>query len=153
VSVHIVYVDMSAKAEQWTQGSAVAITNDLNWVCLVPGKVKQRVRKLLTQRHGAKNLQYRVFAAMVYLTLQGRLSAIQQIVIDRDYHGAQAEATIKNLLLAHIRKEVPEAPAGLIRFANVKGSEADLLARRVYEGKAKPDRTVTYRELERLFEA
>lgn len=74
-------------------------------------------------------------------------------MIDKDYHGAQAEATIKNLLLAHIRKELSGAEAGLIRFTNVKGSEADLLARRVYAGKAKPDRVVSYRELARLFEA
>lgn len=90
---------------------------------------------------------------MVYLALRGRLSAIQQIVIDKDYHGAQAEATIKNLLLAHIRKELPEAEAGLIRFTNVKGYEVDRLARRVYEGKAKPDHVASYREFERLFEA
>lgn len=150
---YVVYVDLSAKTEHWTQGSAVAVTNDLSWVCQVPGRVKQRARKLLAGRHGVKNVQYRVFAAMIYLALRGRFSAIQQIVIDKDYHGAQAEATIKNLLLAHIRKELPDAEAGLIRFANVKGSEADLLARRVYEGKAKPDRVVSYRELERLFEA
>ena len=150
--MHIVYIDLSAKAEQWTQSSAVAITNDLSWVCVVPGRVKQRLRKLLAEQHGTKNLQYRVFAAMIYLTLRGRLSAIQQIVIDRDYQGAQAEATIKNFLLVHIRKELPEAKAGLIRFANVKGSEADLLARRVYEKKAKPDHVVSYRELVRLFE-
>lgn len=117
--MHIVYVDMSAKAEQWTQSSAVAVANDLSWVCMVPGKVKQRVRKLLTERHGTRHLQYRVFAAMIYLALQGRLSAIEQIVIDKDYHGAQAEATIKNLLLAFIRREMPGAEAGLIRFANV----------------------------------
>ena len=126
--MHIVYIDLSAKAEQWTQSSAVAITNDLSWVCLVPGRVKQRIRKLLAERHGTKNLQYRVFAAMIYLTLRGRLSVIQQIVIDKDYHGVRAEATIKNLLLAHIRKELPGAKGDLIRFANVKGSEADLLA-------------------------
>lgn len=151
--MHIVYVDMSAKAEQWTQASAVAIANDLSWVCLVPGKVKQHARKLLGQRHGAKNLQYRVFAAMIYLTLRGWLGSIDQIVIDKDYHGAQAEATIKNLLLAHIRKEMPTAGAGLIRFANVKGSEADLLAKRVYDNQAKADRVVSTRELEQLFGA
>lgn len=151
--MHIVYVDMSTKAEQWTQSSAVAVANDLSWVCMVPGKVKQRVRKLLTERHGTRHLQYRVFAVMIYLALQGRLSAIEQIVIDKDYHGAQAEATIKNLLLAFIRREMPGAEAGLIRFANVKGSEADTLAKRVYDGKAKADRVVSYRELERLFEA
>ena len=119
---------------------------------MVPGRVKQRIRKLLTEQHGTKNLQYRVFAAMLYLALQGRLASIQQIVIDKDYHGAQAEATIKNLLLAHIRQDLPDATAGLIRFTNVKGSDADLLARQVHEGKAKPDRVVSYRELARLFE-
>lgn len=83
--MHTVYIDMSAKAEQWTQDSAVAITNDLSWVCLVPSRVKQRVRKLLAERHGTKRLQYRVFAAMIYLTLQGRLSTIQQNhTADRD---------------------------------------------------------------------
>jgi hypothetical protein len=151
--VNIVYVDMSAKTEHWTLASAVAMSNDLAWVCLVSGKVKQRARKLLAERFGSKNLHYRLFAAMIYLTLQGRLSVIEQVVIDRDYHGGRAEATIKNLLLAHIRKERPEAGVGLICFANIKGTDADRLAKEVYDGKAKADRVVGYGELSRLLKA
>jgi hypothetical protein len=64
---YIVYIDLSAKVEQWTRHSAVAVSNDTSWVLLVPSKVKQQARRMLSARHGTKNLQYRLLAVVVYL--------------------------------------------------------------------------------------
>ena len=100
---HSVEVDLSAKAEAWTLTSAVAVADGEQWVCFVPSKVKQRLRAVIISRYGAKNLQYRVFALIVYIALRPHLWNIQRIVLDQDYEGPQAESTIKNLLLHLVR--------------------------------------------------
>ena len=144
-----VYVDLSAKLEQWTLGSAVAMANDLGHqrVYFVPSKVKQKARTLIKELHGSKSLNYRLFATLVYLVIRESLAEIDFIVIDRDYGGATVEATIKNLLLAHIRRDKPDATSGMIRLAQVKGSIADKLAKQVYDRKAKADHVVTIEEV------
>jgi hypothetical protein len=42
--------------------------------------------------------------------------------------GADPEATIKNVLLRLLRMDKPETTAGFVRFDQVKGSQADVLA-------------------------
>ena len=147
---HVLYVDLSAKVEHWTKDSAVAVSNDHCRVFLVPGKAKQKARALIKSLHGGKSDQYRLLAALVYLVVREDLPQLAYLVIDKDYAGEQAEATIKNLLLALLRRDKPEVTAGHIRFAEVRGSRADTLAKQVYDGKAEPDRVVRYSELEAL---
>lgn len=145
---HAVYIDLSAKAEQWTRASAVAMSNEGCRVYMVSGKVKQRARRLIRERHGGKSDQYRLLAALVFLVVRDDLPAISQIVIDQDYAGQQAEATIKNLLLRLLRKEKTGITAGMVRFAELRGSRADRLAKQVYDGERPPDRVVGWSELE-----
>ena len=146
----VLYVDLSAKVEHWTKDSAVAISNDHCRVLFVPGKTKQRARALIRSLHGGKSDQYRLLAALVYLVVRDDLHQLTSIVIDKDYAGERAEATIKNLLLALLRRDKPEVTAGHIRFEGLKGSRADRLAKQVYDGKAVPDHVVSFRELEAL---
>ena len=145
---HVLYVDLSAKVEHWTKDSAVAVSNDHCRVILVPGKAKQKARALIKSLHGGKSDQYRLLAALVYLVVREDLHQLAYLVIDKDYAGEQAEATIKNLLLTLLRRDKPEVTAGHIRFAEVRGSRADTLAKQVYDGKAEPDHVVRYSELE-----
>ena len=142
---HTVYVDLSANAEQLSRDSAVAMTDGVQWVCLVRSKAKRYLAERLAARHGSRHLQYRLLAAIVYLAVQSHLPELRQIVIDRDYSGEPAESTIKNFLLALIRQRRPEVEAGFVRIANVKGSNADRLARAVFAGKVVPDRIFTAR--------
>jgi hypothetical protein len=142
---------MSAKIEQWTQPSAVAMANkQLSRVLLLPSKVKQKSRKLIKQLYGTKSLQYRLMAMLVYLVVRESLDVIDMIVIDKDYSGEDAEATIRNLLLLLLRKDKPNATAEMIHFGNVKGSNADRLAKEVYDGRVPANRTIQYGELEQL---
>jgi hypothetical protein len=151
-SGHIVYVDMSAKAEQRVLDSAVAVSDGISWVYLIPGSVKLRLQQWLTQKHGRKSIKYRVVATLIYVTICDRLEEIAQLVIDQDYTGTQAHATFKNLLFALLRRDHPPIPTGFIRFEQIKGSRADRLAKQVFDGKRKPDRIVTWAEIERLLE-
>lgn len=150
MSHHVVNIDLSAKVEQWTQVSAVVASNGITRSIRATGKVKQELRSYLAAKHGAKSIQYRAFALLIYVVVKDDLSNIRQIVIDQDYSGQDAEATIKNLLLAHLRQVNPKVKAGFIRFANVKGTTADTLAREIYQGKADADRDVSWKELEEI---
>ena len=147
---HIVYIDISAKIEHWTKDSVVAIANDEARAYLVTGKSKQRARQLIRDLYGSKSASYRLLAILVYLAVKEELAQIRQIVIDRDYSGSQAQATIKSLLLHLLRQEWPATPAGFIRFENVRGSRADTLAKEVFDKLARADRTIRYQEIERV---
>jgi len=75
---------------------------------------------------------------LIYIVVLADIDQISQIVIDKDYHGAQAESTIKNLLLELLREVHPQITAGYIRFENVKGNPADIHAKLVYDGNDPP---------------
>lgn len=143
----IVYIDLSAKIERWEQDSAIAVCNGTTRVLLVPGRVKQQVRRLLIRRHDRRTTHYRAFALFIYLAVREDLSQIQQLVIDQDYTGASVEGTIKNFLLPLLRRDKPNVTAGFIRFENVAGSNADVFARECFQRKRTPDRTVSFEEL------
>lgn len=146
----IVYVDLSAKVEQWDKDSAIALCNDVQRVYLITRKVKRQLRQRLLERHGKKSLTFRMLAILVYLMLRDDLAHVRQVVIDRDYSGSQAEATIKTLLLDLLYRHKPGLHGGFIRFENIAGHNADVFARETFQGNRKPDRVVTFRELEEL---
>jgi hypothetical protein len=150
---HIVYVDLSAKAEQLLLGSAIAVANDITWVCFMPTHVKARLHKWLVDKHGRKNVTYRLLAVLIYIAVQGRLAEISQIVIDQDYTGKQPEATIKNLLLPLLRRQRAEITAGFVQFRQVKGSRADRLAKQVFDKRRRADRLISWSQVERVLEA
>jgi hypothetical protein len=114
--------------------------------------VKLRLQQWLTEKHGRKSIKYRVLATLIYVAIRDRLAEIDQLVIDQDYTGTQAHATVKNLLFALLRRDHPQTPKGFIRFEQVKGSRADRLAKQVFDGEREPDRIVTWAEIERLLE-
>lgn len=129
---HVVYVDLSAKAEQLLLDSAVAVADGVQWVLLIPASSKVRLHQWLLSKHGRKSLQYRLLALMIFLAIKERLAELDQIVIDQDYTGKQPEATIKNLLLPLLRQHRTNVSAAFIQFGQIRGSRADRLARQVY---------------------
>ncbi len=149
---HIVYIDLSAKAEQYQLNSAVAVANGISWVYLMPASVKASLHKWFVARHGRKSVKYRVLAVLIYIAVRERLAEIDLIVIDQDYTGQQPEATIKNLLLPLLRRHRPEITAGFIRFNQIKGSRADRLAKQVFDGNREAERIVAWAEIEKLLE-
>jgi hypothetical protein len=102
--------------------------------------------------YSPKSVPYRLLAVLVYLVVRESLSTIELIVIDKDYEGPPAKATIKNLLLALIRQDKADATSGMIIFDNVKGSRADKLAKQIYDGQETAERVVSYEEVKRLLQ-
>jgi hypothetical protein len=148
----IVYVDLSAKVEQWERDSVVAACNGVARVYLIPGRVKQQLRRWLMSRYRRTSIHYRAFALFVYLAIREDLAAIDQVIIDQDYTGADVEGTIKNLLLDLMRAGKPGVTAGFIRFENVADSTADVYARETFMRKRAPDRTVSFEDLLAILE-
>jgi hypothetical protein len=146
----VVYIDVSAKVEQWNQDSAVAVSDGRSWTVLFPSTLKRVVRQYFVERHGSKNLQFRMLAFLVYVAVREHLGGVEQIVIDQDYIGRNVEVAITNFLLAWLRIEQPEIRASFIRFERVRGSKADKLARAVFGGKLAAGKTVTIDEVNRL---
>ena len=144
---HIVYVDLSAKMEQWNRDSAIAVSNDHCTVCLVPAKVKQRLRRRLIEAHDGKSTHYRALAILIYMMVKDNLADITRIVIDKDYTGRQAEATIKNLLLQLLRRERPGLTGRFVQFDYVAGRAADVQARAVFRRERQPDRVLRFAEI------
>jgi hypothetical protein len=89
-----------------------------------------------------------LFALLVYLALREHLPAIRQLIIDKDYTGANVEGTIKNLLLHYLQRDGYAVETGFFRFANIKDSRADLLARQVFMREARPTREISWAEVE-----
>lgn len=147
---HIVYIDLSAKVEQWVRASAVAMSNGASRTILLTGKEKQRTRRWLSAQYGGKSTQYRLLAALIYLVVKDDLPNIRQVVIDQDYSGHQVKSMIKSLLLELLRRDKPNVTAGFVRFEKVEKSRADILAKKVYDGKVSPDRIVRFAEIKKL---
>jgi hypothetical protein len=147
--VSTVYVDLSAKIEQWTKDSVIAIANDQIAVLLLKSRDKQLLRSLISSRYGNKHkgsVQFRLLALLVYVAIRPTLGENTEIVIDRDYSGEVAENRIRNHLLQLLRRH-GRFRARAVRFGAVKGYRADILARDTYRGKRRPDGVIDLNEM------
>lgn len=132
----VVYIDVSAKIENWTADSVLAVTNNLVRVFVIPAKVKQEARAWLRDRFPDRRGSYHaliLLAILVRLIVDSDLSEIEFIVIDEDYPGDGAQAKIKNELVPLLRHERPDFNGKRILFQRVKGTKADRVAREIYQ--------------------
>ncbi len=151
---HTVSVDLSAKTEQWTKDSAVAFSDGIQGSMLVRSRVKQQARRWLERRYPNRRSTYYtflMFALMVYLLIEPHLDEIEHVVIDQDYPGKENEGLIKDFLLNFLHNAGYKIRGRYISFREVRGSQADVLAREIYRGREKPDRRISLSEIQQLF--
>lgn len=152
--LYIVEVDLSAKVEQWSKNTAVAFSDGIQGSVLISRRVKQATRDWLRIRYpDHRNIYYvyNLLAAFVYLLISPYLEQIEQVVIDKDYSGAESERLIKVFLLNLLHRNDPSLRGRFISFREVRGSAADVLARRVYLGDKEADRKIAVEDIEQLF--
>ncbi len=133
-----VYIDVSAKVENWTADSIIALTNGGECALILPARAKQEVRSWLRGRFPGRKGSYHAYvllAIMVYIIVECELKTIEHIIIDRDYTGGLAEAKIRNELVPLLRRADPTFSGRRILFQEVKGTRADRLARQVFRAK------------------
>ena len=152
----IFYVDVSAKIENWTADSVIALTNGSARVLVVPAKVKQEVRAWLRTRYPNRRGTYHaliLLAVLISLIVEPGLEGIEYIVIDEDYSGPEVHAKLKNELVPLLRQKWSDITGGKIHFQRVKGTKADRLAREVYQLRSRRKyRHVTLEEIKRALQ-
>ncbi|MGA9349863.1 MAG: hypothetical protein WBW48_13815 [Anaerolineae bacterium] len=140
-------VDQSGKIEQTDKNTALAFSNDISYVVLIPARVKREAINLLrvTGKRG-KNLYISLFAAALYQLLKDHLDRVDLIVIDMEYEGNEQD--VKLALLNLIWQRHPTYPAANITFRCIgKKSTAHKKALAAYRGVATADRTLKVEEL------
>ena len=150
---YIVYVDISAKIEDWPKDSIVAVTNGISRALRVPADVKQTAAALIekaTPPQESKPVQFTLMAMFTYLAVRPYLGEISRIVIDRDYSGEVAHRAIVRQLIKLIRRDYPKFKAAHIRIDNVADTAADILARMAYQNRVVIDGVVTLAEIQAL---
>lgn len=151
---YVVEVDLSAKVEQWSKDTAVAFSDGIEGSILVEKGVKKGAREWLRFRYPNRRpayYRYLLFAAFIYLALQPFLDQIEHVCIDQDYTGERAEDLIKNFLLNFLHRDDPSLRGKFVSFRKVAGSQADLLARHIFEGKETADREIGLDDFKAVF--
>jgi hypothetical protein len=151
---HTVKVDLSAKVEQWSRDTAVAFSDGIKGTVLINKKVKKAARNWLHHRYPNRSLAfytYLLLAILIYMAIKPHLPKIQHIEIDDDYPGVSSHDRIKNLLLNFLQIDDPSLRGNFISFREVRGSAADLLARRTYKGELETEREVSLNDIKGLF--
>jgi hypothetical protein len=150
---YIVYVDISAKIEDWPKDSVVAVTNGISRTLRVRAYVKQAAAAMLqkaTPPQESKPVQFTLMAMFTYLAVKPYLGEVSRIIIDRDYSGEVAHRAIVRQLIKLIRRDYPEFKAAHIRIDNVADTAADILARMAYQNRVAVDGVITLAELQTL---
>jgi len=142
-----VEVDQSGKMGNLGVDTVLAFSNDLSHAILVPGQVKRAlVQKLRDRGKSRTRATIQLFAAGLFLLLKDALSRVDQIVIDVEYIGYDAD--IQSMLLNRIWQTDPAFEKERLIFHRVgKGSPAHKLAIEVYRGRRKADRQVSESDL------
>jgi len=142
---YVVEVDQSNMVEE-SGDTYLAFSNDISWAIRVPFKAKQAgFEALRDRRKTKKTAKLMLFAACIFLLIEGHLDQLQRITIDNEYAGRGDY--IKAFLLRHIWEVDPEFDPWDIETTSIgKKSPAHIKAWSARaEGKA--DRTVTTREI------
>lgn len=151
---YVVEVDLSAKVEQWSKDTAVAFSDGIQGSILVESSIKRAARRWLRTWHPNRSkafYRHNLLAAFVYLLIKPHLQQIEHVVIDKDYPGEKNEGLIKDFLLNLLHWEDPSLRGEFVSFREVRGSAADILARRVYLGDKGADRKITVKDIQQLF--
>jgi hypothetical protein len=146
---YIVEVDQSIKIEQ-SGATVLAFSDGISHAILIPSLVKTEVLRVLVSAGKSKATAHLLlFAACLYLLLEGYLDQLGCVVIDTEYSGKEAE--IKAVLLRYVWRKAPTFAPESIMFKQVgKGSPADKRARDVRLGRDNRYRRVTLAEVLRI---
>ena len=150
-----VYIDLSAKLEQWTADTVIAMANGGETVLIIPANVKRAARAWLKEQdhHPRQDTVYvyRLLAGLVALIAGPEIETIDAIVIDDDYPGETPAAAIKNELVPLLKRQRQNFMGRQVVFQRVKGLRADRLARRVFLSKQREGRAVTLQEIQEVW--
>jgi hypothetical protein len=142
-----VEVDQSGKIEATNRDTILAFANGESRAIRIPASVKREAFQWLRTR-GKRGFRatLHLFAACLSLLPRGHLLKLQEVTIDEEYIGREAD--LKAMLLRLLWRVNSTFPAERITFARIgKKSPAHLLALAVFQKKKPPDQVMTFRDL------
>lgn len=139
---HRVEIDQSNKVED-SGDTFLAFSNGIAYTIRVPFRVKRAGIELLRQRGKSKRTAtLMLFAACVYLLVEGHLTEIDTIILDNEYDGREAD--VRSFLFEYIKKQGNYFPPARIVIKSIgKKSGAHHLAWGSYRRRTSVDRTIT----------
>lgn len=145
--MHDIEVDQSGRTDTLTVDTALAFSNDIQSVILIPKTVKRECYHLLKDGGMRKDLiSVKLFVAGLILLLAPHVGTVRLITIDLEYPGWENE--IKEQLLRYLRKRHPELSNRQIAFGRVgKKSNSHTLALATYRRERQPDKQVRIGEM------
>jgi hypothetical protein len=150
------FIDVSAKLENWTADSVIAMTNSDAVAYIISARIKQEARAWLRERFPRRKGAYHAYvllSILIAIVTAPVLERIEHIVIDRDYSGQGTEGKIKNELIPLLQRRRTTFSGRQILFQAIKGTKADRLARQVYQKTDRDDwRHITLAEIKEVLE-
>ena len=143
---YTVEVDQSNRVDE-PGDSYLAFSDGISRAIKVPFRVKQAGREALRARgKPRKRAEMLLFAACVFLLLEAHLDQLQQIIVDNEYGGHEAD--IRSFLFEYIRKKEPGFEIERIVVRSIgKRSRAHNVAWSARRGKRAVDKIVSEAEL------
>lgn len=136
-------VDQSIKMNELARDTVLAIADGISYAIVIPAYVKRAVMQRLREKGKSKTASaVYAFAIALYLLLRNVTRKVDQIVIDVEYMGREAE--IKNTLVAYLRRDDPHFDPMRILFRHIgKKSSAHYLAIEIARQRRVPDKRVS----------
>ncbi len=142
-------VNLSGKLKSPQSPSVLALAGSKNFTLMISAEEKKVIfDRLKKERPGSSLIRHRiqVYATMIFVLLKNRVADVDQVRIDVEYTGY--EAAIKEHLLNLLRRRNISASAKKITVSRLMpGDAAASLARKVLQGKQKPDGWMTAKDI------
>lgn len=139
----IYQIDQSGKIEQTSLKTIIAISNDVKYAIVLPGKVKRLLQEIFRNQQRPRMFIYNTFSALIAL-LFVKTKPVSKVVIDKEYRNEDlVKARILEYLKTHKVNYIPNIEFGLIG----KSSPAHILAAKVANKKITPNLVLTLEDI------
>lgn len=139
----IYQIDQSGKIEQTSLKTIIAISNDVKYAIVLPGKVKRLLQEIFRNQQRPRMFIYNTFSALIAL-LFAKTKPVSKVVIDKEYRNEDlVKARILEYLKTHKVNYIPNIEFGLIG----KSSPAHILAVKVANKKITPNLVLTLEDI------
>jgi len=147
-----VEVDQSGKIGDTRVPTVLAFSDGEDYAILFPAKVKREcVQRLREQGETGKTFYMRLFAVGLFFLLKDHALTADQIAVDIEYPGRNAE--VKLYLLNLLRQASIRIDGEVIHFEHIgKSSNAHKKALAVYTKEQMPDKVIKSDEILVLFQ-
>ena len=143
-------IDQSGKVEETNKTTVIAFSNHIDKAISIPARVKRECIEHL--RRGKRNRHtfiFQIFAAGIFCLIEEHIQRLENIVIDTEYPGHDAD--IKGMLLNAIRRIRPDFAKQNIHFQQVgKKSGCHFKAHGVFTGKQKAAQNLSFEDIMRV---